>query len=59
MVEGKGVRRVVVANTHILANPEAPDVKIWQANTLTRYVTDDRQARCVEDGYSCVSVRVL
>lgn len=26
---------LVVANTHILANPEAPDVKIWQANTLT------------------------
>ncbi|EZG44351.1 endonuclease/exonuclease/phosphatase family protein [Gregarina niphandrodes] len=26
---------LVIANTHILANPEAPDVKIWQTNTLT------------------------
>eukprot|EP01054_Gregarina_sp_Poly1_P005054 Gregarina_sp_Poly_1__5053@NODE_267_length_10370_cov_226_463457_g233_i0_p1_GENE_NODE_267_length_10370_cov_226_463457_g233_i0NODE_267_length_10370_cov_226_463457_g233_i0_p1_ORF_typecomplete_len998_score142_53Exo_endo_phos/PF03372_23/8_1e03Exo_endo_phos/PF03372_23/6_6e45_NODE_267_length_10370_cov_226_463457_g233_i024835476 len=34
------VRTLVVANTHILANPEAPDVKIWQANTLTSVLTE-------------------
>eukprot|EP00922_Rhytidocystis_sp_ex-Travisia-forbesii_P063473 GHVS01094439.1.p1 GENE.GHVS01094439.1~~GHVS01094439.1.p1 ORF type:complete len:910 (+),score=145.14 GHVS01094439.1:283-3012(+) len=27
-------RQLVVANTHIVANPEANDVKIWQAQTL-------------------------
>lgn len=29
-------RLVLIANTHIVANPEANDVKIWQAQTLVR-----------------------
>lgn len=33
-------RQLIVANTHILANPEAPDVKIWQAHTLTSVLTE-------------------
>lgn len=35
-----GKHVLVIANTHILANPEAPDVKIWQANTLTSVLTE-------------------
>nr|XP_027202103.1 carbon catabolite repressor protein 4 homolog 1-like [Dermatophagoides pteronyssinus] len=30
---------LVVANTHIIANPDAPDIKIWQANALTSVLT--------------------
>lgn len=37
---GGSPHTLVVANTHILANPEAPDVKIWQANTLTSVLTE-------------------
>ncbi|PHJ24839.1 endonuclease exonuclease phosphatase family protein [Cystoisospora suis] len=31
-------RLVLIANTHIVANPEANDVKIWQAQTLVSMV---------------------